>query len=261
MTATADLADLVGARVVDPRGGGRDGLGEVAAGRGGEAGGQIGRAAVAQRAQPVEHHVDAAADAAGDEEAGRRHERDGQQRDEEDRALAGGRDRRGADGGRLAELLRLRLDGPVRVDERGVGRLRDADAVGAGAGDVALADECDGGRHGLAHLRGGGLVGHQAARHVEHGEALGLGQRLVERVAVVVLPRRGEPRVERRVVARDDRLGLDVERLAHRDLHRHDLLVEHRADLGVGGAIGQRVHPGDRHGGGDHEEQQGQAEC
>ena len=141
--------------------------------------------------------------------------------------------------------------------EGGQGRTLAVDARG---GHVALADERDGlGDRGLEGLSGGlGLL--QAVRHVEHGEAARLGQRLGEGVAVVALPGRLEASVERGGGAVEDRRGLDVERLTGGDLHRHDLLVEHRALLGVGRAIGEDAHL--RHGDsrGDEHEDEGQRE-
>ena len=69
-----------------------------------------------------------------------------------------------------------------------------------------------------------------------------------------------EPAVERGRGAVEDRAGLDVERLTGGDLHRHDLLIEDRAALGVSGAIGERTHLGHGHGRSDEHEEEGQRE-
>ena len=93
--------------------------------------------------------------------AARGGEQEGDDRDDDDRALAAGRDGRGADRRRLAEFLGLGLDGLILLEERLEGRQGDRSGWRA-RGHVALADELDGAGDRRLELLAGGLVGHQA---------------------------------------------------------------------------------------------------
>jgi hypothetical protein len=123
--------------------------------------------------------------------------------------------------------------------------------VGARCRQVTLAHERNRGVDRLPQDPTRRCVELEPGRHVEHGEPLGLRERLRERVAVVAVPRGLEAAVELRVVAVHDRARLDVERLAGGDLHRHDLLVQDRADLRVRSIGRERAHLGHADGRGD----------
>ena len=78
---------------------------------------EIGRAVLAQEPEPVEDRGRAAGHAARDEERREAADQQGERGDDDDRPLAARRAGRGRGGRRLAELLRLRLDRVVLLDE------------------------------------------------------------------------------------------------------------------------------------------------
>ena len=256
-----DAADLVAAELVERRRGHGHRMRQVAGRHGREAGREVGGVVVAQGGEALEDHGHAARDAAGDDAGTRGGEQQRDHGDDDDRALAAGGDRRRGLGRRLAERLGLGLDVLVLLDE-GVERGKRRRAGGSHAPPPHR--PCGRARWCVAIDSSSALPAASSAFRragmSSTARRRGLGERLGEGVAVVALPGGLEAPVERGGGAVEDRGGLDVERLAGGDLHRHDLLVEDRALLGVGRAIGERAHLGHGHGRGDEHEDEGQRE-